>query len=257
MIDSHSHIYMDRYQDDRDAVIARAAAAGLTQLLQVGCGLEESRLVVALSARVPGIYAAVGVHPHQATSVGPEVLDALAALVQAPKVLAWGEIGLDFHYDNSPRDVQREVFRRQLQGGRDCGVPVIIHTREADDDTLEILLSEYQGSERGGVMHCFGGSPELAQGAIDLGFLISFSGNITFKKAQNIRDVAKQVPLDRLLIETDCPYLTPIPYRGHRNEPAHVIEVARCLADLHGVSLEDIGRATTDNFKGIFRLETI
>jgi TatD DNase family protein len=260
-VDSHAHIDGPEYDSDRVEVIARARDVGVKMILTVGTGDPHSdafERAVNLAETNPEVYAAVGVHPHDAKLYDDAAEAKIKEIIQrSSRVLAWGEIGLDFHYDNSPRDVQREVFRRQLQGGRDCGVPVIIHTREADDDTLEILLSEYQGSERGGVMHCFGGSPELAQGAIDLGFLISFSGNITFKKAQNIRDVAKQVPLDRLLIETDCPYLTPIPYRGHRNEPAHVIEVARCLADLHGVSLEDIGRATTDNFKGIFRLETI
>jgi TatD DNase family protein len=169
-------------------------------------------------------------------------------------VIAWGEIGLDFHYDNSPRDVQIEVFKRQLRAARECYLPVVIHTREAEAETIDFLKSEYEGAERRGVFHCFSGSPELAQRAIEIGFMISFSGIVTFKKAEELREVAKQVPLDRLLIETDCPYLTPIPYRGKRNEPAYVVEVARCLAGLHGVELEEMGRITSENFNRFFGL---
>jgi TatD DNase family protein len=169
-------------------------------------------------------------------------------------VIAWGEIGLDFHYDNSPRDAQIDVFKRQLRAARECSLPVVIHTREAEAETIEILKSEYRDAERRGVFHCFSGSLELAQRAIEIGFMISFSGIVTFKKAEELREVAKQVPRDRLLIETDCPYLTPIPYRGKRNEPSYVVEVARCLAGIHHVELEEMGRITSENFNRFFGL---
>jgi len=175
-------------------------------------------------------------------------------LINNEHVIAWGEIGLDFHYDNSPRDVQIEVFKRQLRAARDCDLPVVIHTREAEAETIEILKSEYDGAQRRGVFHCFSGSLELAQRAIEIGFMISFSGIVTFKKAEELRAVAKQVPLDRLLIETDCPYLTPIPYRGKRNEPAYVVEVARCLSMLHSVDIEKLARVTGENFNRFFGL---
>ncbi len=207
---------------------------------------------------------AIGVHPHDAKLYDDAAEARIRSLVTAtPKILAWGEIGLDYHYDNSPRDTQRQVFRQQLQAARACDLPVVIHTRSADEDTIEILRSEYQHaphsskSFRGGIMHCFGGSLELALAAIDLGFYISFSGNITFKKADDLRTIASQLPLERLLIETDCPYLTPVPFRGKRNEPARVVEVARCLAAIHGISLEEIGRITTANFAAIFRLQGV
>ena len=260
-VDSHAHIDGPEYDDDREQVIARAHAAGVRTILNVGTGDPHSgsfERAVSLTGSHRSVYAAIGVHPHDAKLYNDAAEAKINDLIESsPRVIAWGEIGLDFHYDNSPRDIQREVFGRQLRAARASKLPVIIHTREADDDTIDILSGEYAGAECGGIMHCFGGSLNLAHVAMDLGFLISFSGNITFKKAQNIRDIAKDVPLDRLLIETDCPYLTPVPYRGHRNEPARVVEVARCLADLHGVSLEEIGRATSANFTEIFRLETI
>jgi TatD DNase family protein len=260
-VDSHAHIDGPEYDEDRDEVIARAHAAGVLTILNVGTGDPHSdafERAVSLAESHSSVYAAIGVHPHDAKLYDDAAEAKIKRLVESsPRVIAWGEIGLDFYYDNSPRDSQRVVFGRQLRSARESKLPVIIHTREADDDTIEILRSEYSGAARGGIMHCFGGSLKLAHAAIGLGFLISFSGNITFKKAQNIRDIAREVPLDRLLIETDCPYLTPIPYRGHRNEPARVVEVARCLADIHAVSPEEIGRSTTANFAEIFRLESI
>jgi TatD DNase family protein len=250
MIDSHSHIYMDRYHDDRDAVIARAAAAGLTQLLQVGCDLEESRLVVALSACVSGIYAAVGVHPHQATSVGPEILDALEALVHSPKVLAWGEIGLDFYYDHSPRDIQQTAFAAQLQRAIQCNVPVVIHTREAERATLD-LLQAYP-VPRHGQVHCFTGTPDMAEHLLAMGFYIGFTGIVSFPKADNVRAALRVVPLERLLIETDSPYLAPLPYRGRRNEPAFVRHVAEAIAQVKGVPVADVLGHSTRNFYRLY-----
>jgi TatD DNase family protein len=171
------------------------------------------------------------------------------------RAIALGEIGLDYHYDHSPRGVQREVFARQLRLAKSLSLPVIIHSREADEETLEILRAEYAGAVRGGVMHCFGGGPALAEGALALGLYISFAGNVTFKKADALREVALTVPLDRLLVETDCPYLAPVPHRGRRNEPAYVAATARFVAALRGVTDEEFGRATSENFSRLFSLE--
>jgi TatD DNase family protein len=167
-------------------------------------------------------------------------------------VVAWGEIGLDYHYDHSPRDVQRTVFQRQLKLARELNLPVIIHSREADEDTVSILREELSGYERAGVLHCFGGSLQMARAAIELGFYVSFAGNLTFKKAEDLREIARQLPLDRLMIETDCPYLTPVPFRGKRNEPARVVETAACLAMLHDREVGEVARITSENFSRLF-----
>ena len=250
MIDSHSHLTMHRYNDDRDAVIARAVAAGVTQLLQVGCTLEDSRAVVALSARVPGIYASVGVHPHQATTVNAEVLDALETLLQHPKVLAWGEIGLDFYYDHSPRDVQQAAFEAQLQRAIQCAVPVVIHTRQAESATLEML--RHHPLPRSGHVHCFTGTPGMAEHLLDMGLSIGFTGIVSFAKADNVREALRVVPLDRLLIETDSPYLAPLPHRGKRNEPAFVVHVAEAIAEVKKVPVTDILDHSTQNFYRLY-----
>jgi TatD DNase family protein len=255
-IDSHCHIDGPEYDADREEVIARAREAGVTTMLDVGTGDPHSGAIdraVDLAEKHEGIYAAVGVHPHDAKLFDDAAERRLLDLArQSPRVIAWGEIGLDYHYDHSPRDVQREVFRRQLRLARERKLPVVIHSREADDETIAILREELTGYERGGVLHCFGGSLAMAQDAIKLGFFISFAGNLTFKKAEDLREVARQLPLDRLLIETDCPYLTPVPFRGRRNEPARVVETAQCLASLHGKELEGIGRITSENFAKLF-----
>jgi len=256
-IDSHAHIDGDDFDNDREAVIERAHAAGVSVILNVGTGDPHSGALeraVELGNQHESVYTAIGTHPHDARHYDDAAEEKIKNLINDEHVIAWGEIGLDFHYDNSPRDVQVEVFKRQLRATRECDLPVVIHTREAEAETIEILRSEYEGAQRRGVFHCFSGSMELAQRAIEIGFMISFSGIVTFKKAEELRAVAKQVPLDRLLIETDCPYLTPIPYRGKRNEPAYVVEVARCLAGLHDVSLEDMARITSDNFNRFFEL---
>ena len=250
MIDSHSHIYTERYRDDRDAVIVRAAAAGVTQLLQVGCDMEESRTVVALSTRVSGIYAAVGVHPHQATTVGPEVLDALEALIRHPKVLAWGEIGLDFYYDYSPRDVQQQAFAAQLQRAIRCDVPVVIHTRDAEKATLDIL--QRYPAPRHGQVHCFTGTPAMAEQLLAMDFYMGFTGIVSFPKADNVRAALRVVPLDRLLIETDSPYLAPLPYRGRRNEPAFVRHVAEAIAHVKAIPVADVLHHSTQNFYRLY-----
>jgi TatD DNase family protein len=211
---------------------------------------------VELAEKQSGLYTAIGTHPHDARLFNEQAEQRITDLIeQTTRVIAWGEIGLDFHYDNSPRDVQMEVFRRQLQLARAALLPVIIHTREAEAETIEILRSEWQGSGLPGIMHCFSGSRDLAEKAADLGMFISFSGIITFKKADDLRSVATGVPLERLLIETDCPFLSPVPHRGKRNEPAYVVEVARSLGELRGVSFEEIGRVTAENFTRLFKLD--
>src|SRR2546423_2475685 len=255
-IDSHCHIDGPEYDVDRDDVIARARDAGIATMLNVGTGNPNSgafERAVALAEQHENIYAAVGVHPHDAKLFNDGAEKLLLDLVsQSERVIACGEIGLDYHYDHSPRDVQREVFRRQLRLARKAELPVIIHSREADDDTIRIIREELSGDDRAGVMHCFGGSLQMARDAIELGFHISFAGNLTFKNAEGLRDIARQLPLDRLLIETDCPYLTPVPFRGKRNEPARVVETAKCLAELKGKELEEAGRITSGNFERLF-----
>lgn len=256
-IDSHAHVDGPEFDADREQVIERAQAAGVSVILNVGTGDPHSNAferAVELGKSNSAIYTAIGTHPHDARLYDDKVEEKIKNLINNVRVIAWGEIGLDFHYDNSPRDVQIAVFKRQLRAARECDLPVVIHTREAEAETIEILKSEYAGAQRRGVFHCFSGSMHLAQRALEIGFMISFSGIVTFKKADELRAVAKEVPLDRLLIETDCPYLTPIPYRGQRNEPAYVVEVARCLAELHGVELEEMARVTTENFNTFFRV---
>lgn len=257
-IDSHAHIDGPDYDADREDVIARARDAGVTTILNVGTGDSGSgafERAVKLAETHEEIYAAIGVHPHDAKLFDDSTEQLLVGLSQQSKrVIAWGEIGLDYHYDHSPREVQREVFHRQLQLARKQNLPVVIHSREANDDTVAILREELAGYDRGGVMHCFGGSLAMAQDAIALGLFVSFAGTLTFKKAEDLRDIARQLPLDRLMIETDCPYLSPVPFRGKRNEPARVVEVARCLADLHQRPLAEIGELTSANFSKLFGL---
>ena len=256
LIDSHAHVDGPEYDADRDEVIQRARDAGVSAILTVGTGDPHSGALeraVQLAEQHEDIFAAVGTHPHDARLFDERAEELIKKLLkESSRVIAWGEIGLDYRYDNSPREVQRDVFRRQLRLARDAGLPVIIHTREAEDDTTDILRAEWNGPGARGIMHCFSGSLKLAEAAIDLGFLISFAGVLTFKKADDLREVAAHVPLDRLLIETDSPYLSPVPFRGKRNEPAHVVEVARSLAAIHDKTLEEMALITTSNFNLLF-----
>jgi TatD DNase family protein len=258
-VDSHAHIDGEEYDADRDDVVKRAREAGVCAILNVGTGDPHSgslERAVEVAERYEDVYAAVGVHPHDARLFNDRAAQRIQALVKkSPRVIAWGEIGLDYHYDNSPRDVQREVFAEQLRLAREAGLPVVIHSREADEDTVSILRDELSGAKRRGVMHCFGGSRRMMEMVVELGFMISFAGNVTFKKAEDLREVARNVPLERLLVETDCPFLTPVPFRGRRNEPARVVEVARFLAELRGMTLEEMGRLTSDNFARFFGLK--
>lgn len=259
LIDSHAHIDGPEYDADRDEMMARAREAGLRAILNVGTGDPSSgdfERAVRVANLYQEVYAAVGVHPHDARLFDLRAEEGLRRLIErSPRVIAWGEIGLDYHYDHSPREVQREVFARQLRLAREARLPVVVHSREADDDTVSILRAVWAGAEQGGVMHCFGGTERMAASVLELGFMISFAGNVTFKKAENLREVARMVPLERLLIETDCPFLTPVPFRGRRNEPARVQWVASCLAGLREMETDEIGRLTANNFLRFFKLE--
>jgi TatD DNase family protein len=253
LTDSHCHIDMPQFDADRDEVVARAREAGVQEMLIVGGVDEEDGHLRALRvAESYGFPASAGVHPHEAKLATDAVYDELRGLAKERRIVALGEIGLDFHYDHSPRDVQREVFRRQVRLAREVGLPVIIHTREADDETAT-LLEEEGAAEFGGVIHCFTGGPELARRALGLGFFISFSGIAAFPRSEGIQEVAKSVPLDRLLVETDAPFLAPPPHRGKRNEPAFVVDLARKLAALREIGLAEIGAAATANFGRFLR----
>ena len=255
-VDSHAHIDGPEYDGDRDEMLQRARDAGVELILNVGTGDPHSgslERAARMGAQHEQVYTAVGVHPHDARLYDSSVDEKIRGLLtNGKRMMAWGEIGLDFHYDNSPREVQLSVFRQQLQSARELKLPVIVHTREAEKETVEVLRDEWHGSDLPGIMHCFSGTAWLAKQCLELGFLISFSGIITFKKAGDLRAVALEVPLDRLLIETDCPYLTPVPHRGKRNEPAFVTQVATCLAELRGTTVEEMGTVTTHNFLRIF-----
>lgn len=257
-VDSHAHIDGPEFDADRADVLSRAREANVNTILNIGTGDPHSGALeraVELASKSEGVYGAVGTHPHDARLYDQIAEDRIRQLIsENADCIAWGEIGLDFHYDNSPRETQVEVFRRQLRAARALNVPVIVHTREAEAETIDALRAEWFGSGLPGIMHCFSGSQWLADKAIELGMLISFSGILTFKKADDLRSVARQVPQDRLLVETDCPYLTPVPHRGKRNEPAYVVEVARCLAQLRGITLEETARITTENFARLFGL---
>lgn len=255
-VDSHAHIDGPEFDADRAEVIQRARDAGVHLILNVGTGDPHSGALeraVELAESNETVLAAIGTHPHDARLFDSKAEQRITHLLnQTKRIVAWGEIGLDFHYDNSPREAQREAFRRQLRLARTANLPVIVHTREAEEETIEILRSEWMGANRQGVMHCFTGSAKLAAQSIELGFSISFSGILTFKKTSELRTIAAQVPLDRLLIETDCPYLAPIPFRGKRNEPAYVGEVARCLAEIRGIDIHELAGITKANFTRLF-----
>ena len=257
LIDTHAHLDDARFDVDREAVIARAQAAGVDTFVTIGCDLETSRAAVALADRYPFVYAAIGVHPHEAKQVGDTWYEDLRRLAAHPKVRAYGEIGLDYHYNHSSPQVQRARFREQVLIAKDLRLPIVIHTREAQEDTISILKEE-KASDVGGVFHCFSGDAWLAKDALDLGFSLSFSGVVTFQNAAMLRDIVKTVPMNRILIETDCPYLTPVPHRGKRNEPAFVSLVAEKIAELKGLEgpagVEEVGRVTSENARRLFKL---
>jgi TatD DNase family protein len=253
LVDSHCHIDMPQFDADREEVVARARAAGLVEMLVVG-GVDEDgghRRALQVAGSL-GLPVTGGVHPHEARIAGAAVYDELRGLAREGRIVAIGEIGLDFHYDHSPREAQREAFRRQVRLAREVGLPIVVHTREADAETVEILEGE-GASEAGGVIHCFTGGLELARRALELGFFVSFSGIVAFPRAEVIQQVAREVPDDRLLVETDAPFLAPPPHRGKRNEPAFVVDVARKVAALRGTTVEAVSSLAHRNYARLFR----
>ena len=255
LIDSHAHIQGKEYAGEVEAVIARAREAGVDKIIAVGGAGEMSSNhdAVALADSYENVYATVGMHPHDAKDVGAEELQSLRDLTVDPKVIAVGETGLDYYYSHSPHDVQRRVFAEFIQLGRHTGLPLVVHERDAAKDAAQLLRSEGNGDLRG-VLHCFTGNYEAACAYLDLGFYLSFTGIITFKNAEALRDVVRQVPLEKILVETDSPYLTPVPHRGKRNEPAYVRLVAEALAIVKGVSLEEVAQITSGNVRELFNI---
>ncbi len=256
LVDAHCHLERETYGDELVAVIERARAAGITRFVAVGAArvLGGASEVVELAARWPWIYAAVGLHPHDADKASPADEEALLALLSRPKVVALGEIGLDYHYDHAAGRTQRALFARLLAAGRRLEVAVMLHVREAHEDTLAII-DDVGLSSRGGVVHCFGGGPAEAEAYLARGFMLSIPGVITFKGAEALREAVRVVPLDRLLVETDCPYLAPVPYRGKRNEPAYITATVAALAAAKGLAAEEVAAATYANAVRFFRLE--
>jgi TatD DNase family protein len=250
LIDSHAHVDFPQFDRDRKAVIERARAAGLVAVVNIGTNVSTSRASVRLAERYDFIYAAVGIHPHDAETANPAALDQLRALAEHPKVVAVGEIGLDYYRDYSPRAVQRQAFRDQLALASELNRPVVVHSRDAHDDVLRIL-GDWEGT---GVLHTYAAGPERLSQVIDMGFFVGISGPVTYAKAEPLRSVARATPLAHLLVETDCPYLTPEPRRGRRNEPAYVAFVAEAIAQARGDSTEQIADATTENARRLFGL---
>jgi len=256
LIDTHAHLDSSQFGDDLDQVLLRAEEAAISQIITIGCDLESSRKSCELAAAHDFIYAAVGFHPHDATAVNDQSLAELRELAGQEKVVAIGEIGLDYYRDHSPREVQRQAFRKQLDLAGELNLPVIIHDRDAHEDVLT-LLRQAAGKKLRGVLHCFSGDAELARACLDLGFFISFAGPVTYPRNEALRAVVKTIPTEHLLVETDCPYLAPQTFRGRRNEPAHVRLTAEKVAELKGISLEDLSRITRLNVHRLFGIGAI
>lgn len=253
LIDSHAHLDDERFDGDRDILIKSLKSNKLELVINIGADFQSSINSIELAKQYDNIYASIGVHPHSASEVTEETLDKFREMAKEEKVVAIGEIGLDYYYDNSPRDLQRKWFREQLKLAKELDLPVIIHSRDATQETFDIIKEAQDGSLRG-VLHCFSGSVEVAMEYIKLGFYISIGGPVTFKNARVVKEVAEAVPLDKLLIETDCPYLTPEPYRGKRNEPMFVKYVAQKIAEIKDINFEELAKATNKNTKELFRI---
>jgi TatD DNase family protein len=256
LIDSHAHLTDSRFSSDLTEVLSRAGDAGIKAVINAGFDLPSSRQAVELSKSTGLVYAAAGIHPHEAGSYDDGVQEELRKLVQENKVVAIGEIGLDYYYDLAPRRQQQDVFRAQLRLAVETGLPVIVHDRDAHEDVLAILQEE-EACRAGGVMHCFSGDTQFAAACLQLGFYVSLAGPVTFKNARDLVDVAAYLPGDRILLETDAPYLAPVPYRGKRNEPAYVLSVAQKVAEIRGVDIEALASQTTDNAIRLFGLGDI
>ncbi len=259
-IDSHAHLEGHKFDQDRAEVLERAREAGLERILAIGSGTGPGTLdcAIKIAAQHDWISATLGIHPHEAKLAGEADYAEMEQLARHPRIVAWGEIGLDYFYDHSPREVQKEVFRRQMEQARTARLPIIIHCRPSNnsenawDDTIQTLREHWTSSGLGGILHCFTGEWKHAQAALAMGFYISFAGNVSFPKAENIRAAARQVPLDRMLIETDSPFLAPVPHRGKRNEPAFVVNTAEAIGQLRGMGKEEIGERTAENFYQLF-----
>lgn len=253
LVDSHCHLDFPDFQEDLDGVVQRARDVGVGHFLTICTHITKFDQVRAVADRYDDMHCTVGIHPHEAGNE-PEVDVARLTEIATndPKVVAYGETGLDFFYDHSPRDVQERQFRTHLRASHETGLPVVVHTRDADNDMARILEDEMGKGSFTGVIHCFSSGRELAEKAVELGLYVSFSGIVTFKKAEELRETAKSLPLDRILVETDAPYLAPVPKRGKRNEPAYVAHTAACVAELHGLSPEALAEKTTENFYRLF-----
>jgi len=261
-VDSHAHLDGEQFDSDREQVIARARETGVQAMVAIGNGDGPKQVDcgIRLSEKYDFIYATLGIHPHEARLADEAAYRNMERLAKHPKVIAWGEIGLDYHYDHSPREVQKDVFIKQMDLAGAAKLPIVIHCRPSEgsdnawNDCLSLIRERWAAKVLGGILHCFTGNWFQAKAALDMGFMISFAGNVTFPKAQQIRDAALEVPLERMLIETDSPYLAPVPHRGKRNEPAFVKETARKLGELRGLTAEEIGEQTSRNFYNFFKL---
>jgi TatD DNase family protein len=264
-VDSHAHLDGSQFDSDRDVVIARAREAGVRNIVAIGNGDGPANFDcgIRLAEKYNFMYATIGIHPHEAKLASDAAFAEMERLARHPKIIAWGEIGLDYYYDHSPRETQRLVFSRQMELAATAKLPIVIHCRPSDGsedawkDCLGLIQQQWAATGLGGILHCFTGNWAQAKRALDMGFMISFAGNVTFPKAQQIRDAALEVPLDRMLIETDSPYLAPVPHRGKRNEPAFVKETARKMGELRGISMEEVGEQTSRNFYNFFKLAEI
>src|SRR5271154_407676 len=257
IIDSHAHLEFSQFDEDRGAMLERARAAGVETLLAIGSGTSPAERLdsaIPFAEQHDWIYATVGIHPHDASAATEEHFARLDELARNPRVIAWGEMGLDYHYDHSPREVQQAVFRRQLGQARAAKLPIVIHCRDAWDDCLAILEEEWRASGIGGIFHCFTGTLAEARRGLDMGFLVSFAGNVTYPKMQHLRDIARELPLESILTETDSPFLPPQGRRGKRNEPAFVVEVAQALANVRNLAPEEVAATTAANFRQLFRI---
>ena len=253
-IDSHAHLEMREFDRDRDQVVNRALGAGLDLIVTVGTNLQDCCKAIVIAERYSCVYAILGIHPHEVKDITSSVYESLKKLSASKKVVAYGEIGLDFFRNLSPRDVQIRCFEEQLELAHELNLPIVIHDRDAHKETMD-RLKKWPGKRRG-IVHCFSGDARMAQDCVDMGFYISVTGAITFKKSEKLLDVVRKTPLERILIETDAPYLTPEPHRGKRNEPAYVVFTARKIAEIKGVATEEVGRITSQNARTIFGIPT-
>ena len=255
LVDSHCHLdFPDFTEDGLDKVLDRARGAGVERFLTISTRLTTVETLFAISAEHDDVYCTIGIHPHHVAEQGVPSVERLVELAAKPKVIGIGESGLDYFYDKSPQAEQAESFHRHCQACVEADKPLVVHARDADEDVAEILQAESQGGKLQGILHCFSSGRGLAEAGLDLGFYISFSGILTFKRSDELREIARDIPVDRLLVETDAPYLAPTPYRGKRNEPAYVAETAKVLAEVKGMSLEELGAATTANFNRLFKM---